>query len=204
MPNSYLPLKEAELVIWLANFVNVANANLVALGLVAADVDPIKTLQPTLTANLNDVEAKLAAYTAAVETKDATKDSIISKVRILVNKIQANPAVTVALKAQLGISTHEGGSYPQHPVPPTDLVAVLQSDGSVNLSWNRNGNAPKTQFVIEYSVGATTNWILLDVITKTNYNHKGFPAGVPIKYNVKARKGGETSGSSNTAIVNAG
>lgn len=203
MPNNYLPTKEAELVIWLANFVNIANANLVALGLVAADVDPVKSLQPTLTANLNDVEAKLAAYTAAVDTKDATKDSIISKVRILVNKIQANPAVTVALKAQLGISTHEGGTYPQHPVPPTDLVADLASDGSINLTWNRNGNGPNTQFVIEYSTGAATNWILLDVITKTNYNHKGFSAGVPIKYSVKARKGGETSGTSNIAIANA-
>lgn len=203
MQYSYLPAKEAELVIWLANFVNTANANLVVLGLVAADIDPVKALQPTLTANLNDVEAKKAALASSVETKDATKDSIIQKVRLLVNKIQANPAVTVALKAQLGISTHEGGTYPQHPVPPTDLVAVLQSDGSVNLTWNRNGNAPKTQFVIEYSVGATTNWILLDVITKTNYNHKGFPAGVPIKYSVKARKGGETSGTSNIAIANA-
>ena len=203
MPNSYFPSKDSDLVAWIANFVNVANANLAALGLVATDVDPIKGLQPTLTANLNDVETKKAALAAAVETKDATKDSIIQKVRLLVNKIQANPAVTVALKAQLGISTHEGGSYPQHPVSPTDLVAVLQSDGSVNLSWNRNGNAPGTQFVIEYSSGATTNWVLLDVITKTNYNHKGFPAGVPIKYSVKARKGGETSGTSNIAIANA-
>ena len=203
MPNNYLPNKEADLVIWLANFVNIANANLAILGLVAADVDPVKALQPTLTANLNDVEAKKAAYMAAVDTKDATKDNVVAKVRILVNKIQANPAVTPSLKAQLGISTHDGGTYPQHPVQPTELVAVLQSDGSINLTWNRNGNAPGTQFVIEYSSGATTNWILLDVITKTNYNHKGFPAGVPIKYSVKARKGGETSGTSNIAIANA-
>ena len=201
MPNNYLPNKDADLIPWLGNFVSVANANLGILGLIAADTDPFKPLQQTYSANLNDVEAKKTAYTAAVDSKDATKDSIIQKVRILVNKIQANPAVTPAMKAQVGISTHEGGSYPQHPVPPTDLVAVLQSDGSVNLSWNRNGNAPGTQFVIEYSSGAATNWILLDVVTKTNYNHKGFPAGVPIKYCVKARKGGETSGTSNIALA---
>ena len=204
MPNNYLPNKDADLIPWLGNFLTVANANLVALGLVAADVDPIKALQPTYSTNLNDVEVKKAALAAAVETKDATKDSIIQKVRLLVNKIQANPAVTVALKAQLGIATNEGSTYPQHPIPPCDLSAELTADGSAKLTWNRNGNAPTTQFVVECMVGTATEWSLIDVVTKTNFIHKGFPAGVPIKYSVKARKGGETSVHSNVAIINAG
>jgi len=95
MPNSYIPNKDADLVAWLANFLTVANANLAPLGLIAGDLTPISTLQPTYSTNLNDVEAKKAALASAVDTKDATKDSIVQKVRIVVNKIQANPAANI-------------------------------------------------------------------------------------------------------------
>ncbi|MCX6154069.1 MAG: fibronectin type III domain-containing protein, partial [Candidatus Kapabacteria bacterium] len=175
-----------------------------ALGLIAGDLTPISTLQPSYSTELLDVEAKKAAAAAAVQTKDATKDSIIEKVRLVVNKIQVNPAVTPALKSQLGISTHQGGSYPAHPVPPSELIAQLLADGSIELDWSRNGNAPQTQFVIEYNVMGTGPWVLLDVITKTSYVHTAHPVGHPIQYWVKARKGTETSGPSNIAVVDGG
>ena len=201
---NYFPTKDADFIAWLANFVTIATANTAALGLVAGDLTPISTLQPTYSTNLNDVEAKKAALASAVDTKDATKDSIIQKVRVVVNKIQANPAVTPALKSQLGISTHEGGTYPQHPIPPSELVAELLPDGNIELDWSRNGNAPGTQFVIEYSIPPYSQWILLNVVTKTSFIHIGHPLGLPIQYIVKARKGSETSGASNIAVVNAG
>lgn len=201
---NYFPSKDAEFIAWLANFLTSATANLTALGLIAGDLTPISLLQPTYSTNLNDVEAKKAALAAAVDTKDATKDSIIQKVRVVVNKIQANPAVTPALKSQLGITTHDGGHYPVSPVPPNELVAELLPDGSVELDWNRNGNAPATQFVIEAMIGANINWTLLNVVTKTSFVHTGIQPGLPIKYIVKARRGNETSGPSNIAFINAG
>lgn len=200
---NYFPSKDADFVAWLANFVTIATANTAALGLVAGDLTPISTLQPTYSTNLNDVEAKKAVLASAVDTKDATKDSIIDKVRLVVNKIQANPAVTTALKLQLGISPRDGSHYPVSPVPPNELVAELLPDGSIELDWSRNGNSPGTQFVIEYSIPPNTQWILLNVITKTSYVHSGHPVGLPIQYLVKARKGDETSGPSNIAVVNA-
>jgi hypothetical protein len=204
MPNTYYPAKDADFIAWLANFLTVANANLIPLGLIAADLTPVSTLQPTYSAQLNDVEAKKAALAGAVETKDATKDSVIQKLRLLVNKIQVNPAVTPALKSQLGISTREGGQYPQHPVAPDQLVAQLLPGGAIELDWNRNGNAPGTQFVIEYCLIPIGKWTLLNVVTKTNYVHDGHPLGSPIQYRVKARKANETSGQSNIALVNTG
>jgi hypothetical protein len=201
---NYLPTKETELAVWLSNFVTVANANLVALGLVAADLTPVSTLQPTFTANINDVEAKKAALASAIDTKDATKELVIQKVRVVVNRIQANPAVTVALKSQLGISTKDGGSVPQHPLAPNQLVAELLPDGSIELDWNRNGNGPGTQFVIEYRALPSANWQLLNVITKTSYIHSGLAIGAGIEYRIKARKGNETSVPCNTAVIHAG
>jgi len=97
--DSRLHGKDKQTIAWLANFLTVANANLAPLGLIAGDLTPITALQPTYYTNLNDVEAKKAALASAVDTKDATKDSIIQKVRVVVNKIQANPAVTPALKS---------------------------------------------------------------------------------------------------------
>ncbi|MBS4013349.1 MAG: hypothetical protein KGZ97_06270 [Bacteroidetes bacterium] len=204
MPHTYYPNKDADFVPWLANFLTVANANLVPLGLVAGDLTPITALQPTYSTNLNDVEAKKAALASAVDTKDTTKDSIIDKVRVVVNKIQANPSVAPALKLQLGISPRDGSHYPVSPIPPNELIAELLPDGSIELDWSRNGNAPGTQFVIEYSIPPNLQWILLNVVTKTSYVHSGHPVGIPIQYLVKARKGSETSSPSNIAVVNAG
>ena len=189
MPNTYYPNKDADFIAWLANFLTVANANLAPLGLIAGDLTPITALQPTYSTELIDVEAKKASLASIVDTKDATKDSIIQKVRVVVNKIQANPAVTPALKSQLGISTHEGGTYPQHPIPPSELVAELLEGGNIELDWSRNGNAPGTQFVVEYSIPPNLQWILLNVVTKTSFIHIGHPLGLPIQYIVKARKG---------------
>lgn len=204
MPKSYYPTKDSEFTIWLQNFTTVANANLVALDIVAGDLAPITTLQPTYTNNLNDVEAKKAALAGAVETKDATKATIIQNVRVVVNKIQANPDVTTALKAQLGISTREGGQYPLNPVEPNELVAEINVDGTIELSWNRNNNGPTTQFVIFAKIGNEANYRMLDVVTKTNYKHIGVTLAERIEYYVKARKNGVESGPSNIAIINPG
>ena len=201
MAGTYYPTKDAEFSIWLGNFISVASGNLTALGLVAADIDPVKSIQPTYAANLSDVENKKTDLASSVETKDATKAFIIQNTRIIVNKIQANPAVTPALKAKLGISTRDGGQNPTHPIPPADLIADLLSDGRIELKWNRNGNAPSTKFVVECSVSGTKEWKLLDVVTKTSYIHAGHPLGTPIKYVVRARRGDEISGTSNSAVI---
>lgn len=200
MGTTYYPSKDAELNAWLDNFIHQANGNLAALGLIAGDITPISTAQTTYTGNYLDVEAKKAALASAVETKDASKDSIIQKVRVVVNKIQANPAVTPALKALLGISTHQGGSSPLHPVEPTELIANILPDGAIELDWSRNGNGANTQFVIEFNV-ANAGWKLLDIVTQTTFIHRGQPIGQQIQYIVKARKAGETSGASNIAMV---
>jgi hypothetical protein len=45
MANDYIPRSDAEFNAWQANFVASANANLAGLGLVAADLTPIITVQ---------------------------------------------------------------------------------------------------------------------------------------------------------------
>jgi len=63
MPNDYIPRPDTEFDVWLTNFVTNANANLVALGLLAADMTPITTAQTTWkTALGNNVAAQAAPY----------------------------------------------------------------------------------------------------------------------------------------------
>ncbi len=201
---NYFPVRETEFMVWLGNFVTAVNANLATAGLVAADLTPITTLQATLTSNIADVETKKAALASATETKEANKEAVIQKVRALVNRIQANAAVTPAIKAQMGITTRDGGNYPQHPVPPNELMVTLIPKIGVELDWSRNGNGPGTQFVIEYRVLPSAAWQLLDIINKTSYLHSGIAIGEGIEYQIKARKGSLTSGPCNTAVIHAG
>lgn len=201
MAGTYYPYKDAEFSIWLGNFISVASVNAIELGLTTAEINVIKDMQISYTTYLADVEAKKAELAGAVETKDATKSNIIIDVRLLVNKIQAKPDVPTALKAQLGISTRDGGTQPAHPIAVTDLVAKLTPDGSIELSWNRNGNSPTTNFMIEYIDETVNDWKLLDVVSKTTYLHKGHPLSIPIKYIVKARRVDEISSASNIAYI---
>lgn len=47
----YLPGPDADYQAWVTNFVTYANANLAALGLVAADMTPVTTNQTTFNTN---------------------------------------------------------------------------------------------------------------------------------------------------------
>ncbi len=201
MATTYFPSKDAEFNLWVANFVTVANANLVALGLDAGDMTPIVNNQTTFDSKLTEVETKKASLAGSVSDKDAAKKSLISAIRLIVNQIQANPAVTTGLKSQLGISTREGGQYPASPVPPDQLIAELLPDGSIELDWNRNNNAPGTQFVIEAQIGTNQNFVMIDIVTRTSYIHRGITPGEKITYAVRARKNNETSAPSNKATV---
>ena len=58
----YIPGPDADFNVWQSNFVTYANANLAALGLVAADMTPITTAQTTwATAFPAHITAKNAA-----------------------------------------------------------------------------------------------------------------------------------------------
>jgi len=66
-----------------------------------------------------------------------------------VRKIKANPAVTNALKAQLGITVKDTIVSPVIPVPPTLLIVRGLDSGTNVLNWNRKGNKPLVQFMVE-------------------------------------------------------
>ncbi|MCX6154129.1 MAG: hypothetical protein NT007_08215, partial [Candidatus Kapabacteria bacterium] len=146
---SYLPAKDADLQAWATNFLTVTNANLTTLGLIAGDVTPTSTDKTNLDTAITNNVTKQAEAKAAAELKRTDRKKFETSVRILVRKIQANPSVSSQLKAQLGINVRDSNPSPVNPIPPTDLLANPNPNGTNKLSWNRNGNPQGTIFIIE-------------------------------------------------------
>ena len=106
MPD-YIPGGDAEFSTWQANFVTYANANLAALGLVAADLTPIVAAQPTWTASLTAHVAAQANAQSKRAAKDASRTALETLIRALVRRLQASPAVNDAERQSLGINVRD-------------------------------------------------------------------------------------------------
>lgn len=100
----YLPGPDAEYQAWVANFVTFANANLAALGLVAADMTPVTTAQAGFNSDFADHVAARNAAQAARQSKDEARAACTAAIRPLVRRLQASPQVSDAEKASLGIT----------------------------------------------------------------------------------------------------
>ncbi len=71
----YIPRQDSEFNSWQQNFVTVVGANLTAYGLVAADLTPLTTRQPTWTSGLSQNITAQAAANAARQAKDTARDA---------------------------------------------------------------------------------------------------------------------------------
>ena len=117
MNNDYLPDREADLQIWVNNFATVAQTNMTALGLTAGDMTALAGYQGGYGTSLNLITTAKASLRSATKGKNGAMKGLTTEVRALVRKIQGNPAVSVALKASLGINTRD---TPRVNTPPTD------------------------------------------------------------------------------------
>ncbi|MCX6153862.1 MAG: fibronectin type III domain-containing protein [Candidatus Kapabacteria bacterium] len=202
MPD-YIPKQDTIYQDWLANFITVATANLTALGLLSTDLTGISTDKSAFDTSITDLETKKAAMKAATQTKDTAKNASIAKARALVKRIQAKADVTNALKASLQITVPGTGPItPPIPFPPIGLYATIVGAGSYELTWQRNGNNPPINFIVEAIMPGSTNFVQIFSSTKTTYTHMGNTPGAKITYRVRAQHGESFSAPSNYAIVN--
>lgn len=112
----YLPGPDADYQAWVTNFVTYANANLAALGLVAADMTPVTTNQTTFNTNFAGHIAAKAAAQAAKQSKDEARAGLTAAIRPLVRRLQASSVVTNADREALGITV---AATPGPIGPPT-------------------------------------------------------------------------------------
>ena len=100
----YIPGPDANFQAWQSNFDTYANANLVALGLVAGDMTPVTAAQSIWVAAFPAHIAAAAAAKAAKQAKDDARSVYVSVIRPLVRRLQASAVVSDAEKASLGIT----------------------------------------------------------------------------------------------------
>ena len=100
----YIPGPDASFQAWQSNFVTYANANLAALGLVAADMTPITAAQTPWQNGFTAHIAAVNAAKAAKQTKDEARAAYVAVIRPLVRRLQASSVVSDAEKASLGIT----------------------------------------------------------------------------------------------------
>ena len=197
----YFPSKEGEIVPWIENFVQVANANAAALGLGTTDITALKTLNGDLAGKLNTAIAKQSESKAATEAKNITKDKTIDVVRSMVRQVQAKPGVPDNLKAQLRITIPSPSPAPTMIHPPKDLSAEMTSGGLCLMKWNRNSNNYGTTFIIEASNKTTEKWEMIGTTTKSQYEAKMPDTLGNNLFRVKAQKGTNISEASNVILI---
>lgn len=113
----FIPKSDADFDAWQINFINYASANAAALGLSSAQMTQLGTLSTNWDDDYAASQTAQSAATAAVQGKNGSRDAEEAYLRVLTAQIQANPAVTDAQRAALGITVP--GSAPTPPATPT-------------------------------------------------------------------------------------
>ena len=100
----YIPDSDADLKLWLRNFLNSANANLAALGLVAADLEPIAAAADTFDITIDKSVTAQAGARAAIEDKASARAVIEALVRPLARRLQATETIKDSHRQALGLN----------------------------------------------------------------------------------------------------
>jgi len=141
----FLPDSQVALVTWATNFLNYLTANQATLGLVPADVTTLQTRLSSATTAFNNDQAIHAQMVASTQTLKTAMDSLEQEIRLLNGKLQANPAVTNAQKAAMGLTIASArGVIPAPSSHPG--VASIEASGPLTLTLHF-GNVEGTVIV---------------------------------------------------------
>jgi hypothetical protein len=123
---SYIPDTDSAFNDWAKQFNEYVKINFAALGLTIADSTKLDGAFVKWENGYNGHLAAIAASEAASQTKISEKSSLTSIIREDTKKIQANPSVTNAQKAELGITVPKG-TKTAAPVPTTRPIADVDN-----------------------------------------------------------------------------
>lgn len=126
----YIPHSDADFDLWRGGFDKYLKDNLAALGLTAGDINALSSLQTAWESALGDYLNKRAQADAALQVKNASRESLEEAVRALVRQLQANPATTDEQRAGLGVTIPDE-TRTRSPIPAT--IPIAQIDTSTPL-----------------------------------------------------------------------
>lgn len=122
------PSREAELLIWAANFDQLITATPVAFGLTAAQATAFGNLRSDFVAKYATAVEPTTNSRAAVVAKNESKAALLEGARELIAIVQAFPGTTNEMRAGLGIKVRDGEPT---PVPPPSVSPEIDIVSSV-------------------------------------------------------------------------
>ena len=142
--------------------------------------------------NNTEVDSARVAYRKAVADRENARKRAADAAAQVARTVYANPAVSPGMIQGLGLQPRSTSRAKVVPVSPLRLTATPQNTGAVLLEWDRNGNAPGVNFLVEAKLGAG-EWTLAQDTTATRILLTGFAAGAPVAFRVSASKNKTTS-----------
>ncbi|MBT3169417.1 MAG: hypothetical protein HN334_06085 [Candidatus Cloacimonetes bacterium] len=187
--SNFFPGNVDELIGWFRNYVTVATVNMATLKLSQEEIDALTANLAALETAQTKVISNKAIAKQSTEQRDNVKKSCIIDIRDTSKLIQANKNIPSDLIEALGLPKHD--TTPSHEMPnqPTRLqVEGLDVDVNI-LDWDRNNNKQSTQYIIEAKYLADEQFVVIDTVTATKYQHNGQKAGVAVYYRITPRRG---------------
>ena len=161
----------------------------------------LETLEQDINDALTQQTATQEAARAATTALTTVRTSANTAVGYRARTITINPNIPDSLKEQLGLNVTDKKRSTVPLYAPAGLIAEGKSDGTNKLRWERNGNIPGTQFIIEARIDDSKEFVFVAVTTKITYEHKNQKPGIPAIYRLRATRSDELSGYSNEAVI---
>jgi hypothetical protein len=198
--STYYNVKKAQFGPWITNFATVCAANVSALELNPAELAEINSATSQFNAALAAQQTARAAAIGATALADqewAEAKAVVGKFNAM---FQAIPGISPELLGELGLTVPGGGgTVPVYS--PSELSALGCSNGVNTLRWNRNGNESGTIYVVEAAYDGTSDWQIVDNVTRAKFDHADQEPGRFVRYRVFAQRGSTKSAPSGTASV---
>lgn len=154
----YVPGPDPDFNTWQANYFDYLNANLTALGLATTDLTALAGAQTDwVTAYTAQVAAQASAQGAS-QTKKAARETYERLLRGMTQRLQAQPNVSDAHRAGMGVSIRETGRTPAG-VPETRPVATVDTSQRLRHTINFSDETTPTRRAKPAGVMGCEIWV---------------------------------------------
>jgi hypothetical protein len=183
------------------NFIHVAAANLLALGLTQAEIDNLAIAKEKLDESIAaSVAAKQTAIAANTARRECRKSTFV-ELTLCMRRIVALGAAPDSLVRQLGMAVR-ARSYSRRNVYPVMRLVATVDGGSINrLRWDRGENQKDVLFLIEARYDGEAEFRYAGTTTRCRFNHGEQVPGRRVTYRVRAGRSDIRGECSNLAVV---
>ena len=200
MKNTFYTDSVAEQIALATSIDNVTSGNPTNWGLTAARLTDLSDAATALANDQAGLDAAWNAYQQARQNRNSSRVALVDNLKDVARSIYAQPGLTDGDIASTGLAVHDYHPSPSQTSSPTNLVANAFANGTVKLTWNRNGNGRTTTFLIESSFDGS-EWTYAGTTTAARITLSGYAPGTATLFRVTANRAGGTSEPSETAGI---